>query len=268
MAFTGAMDTRPDGCETPESPSPEAGRPDLYYRQLQKTTLDYLRASGPPKDSPIMLRMEELDADSPSDGEFIINTILMTMAKQQQSFMATVQNLDRNVQELRQEVKDLRTLKNTDTTGHKNRTNEKAHSYADVVGTTNQSTTTPAPVNKKKRKTEEGPTPPKPPPGKQGKANEETTKANPREGKKEELKETKPVNMAKRKLFATRSAIMPLTDPAKEEALIAKAIATTLTKCECKAPTNLQVFSNKINGTITLTAPPGVDSGNYAKYLE
>ena len=85
MAFTGAMDTRPDGCETPKSPSPEASRPDLYYRQLQKTTLDYLRASGPPKDSSIMLRMEELDADSPLDspGEFIINTILMTMAKQQ-----------------------------------------------------------------------------------------------------------------------------------------------------------------------------------------
>src|SRR5207237_6440325 len=103
---------------------------------------------------------------------------------------------------------------------------------------------------------------------KQGKANEETTKANPREGKKEELKETKPVNMAKRKLFATRSAIMPLTDPAKEEALIAKAIATTLTKCECKAPTNLQVFSNKINGTITMTAPTGAYSSNCAKYLE
>src|SRR5437868_14652375 len=78
----------------------------------------------------------------------------------------------------------------------------------------------------------------------------------------------KPVNMAKRKLFATRSAIMLLTDSAKEEALIAKAIATTLTKCECKAPTNLQVFSNKINSTITLTAPLGVNSGNYAKYLE
>src|SRR5207302_11488967 len=42
----------------------------------------------------------------------------------------------------------------------------------------------------------------------------------------------------------------------------------TLTKCKVKAPTNAEVFSNKINGTITLTTPLGVDSSNYAKYRE
>jgi len=68
LPFAEAMDTRSDGCKTPELPSPEVGRLDLYYRQLQKTMLDYLRTSGPPKDSPIMLRIEKLNSDSPSDG--------------------------------------------------------------------------------------------------------------------------------------------------------------------------------------------------------
>ena len=75
-------------------------------------------------------------------------------------------------------------------------------------------------------------------------------------------------NVARQELFATRITAKPIADGTREEPRISLAIATVLMGCECKAPTNLQVFSNKTNGTITLTAPTGTDSGQYAKYTD
>jgi len=69
-------------------------------------------------------------------------------------------------------------------------------------------------------------------------------------------------------MFATRSIAKPLTDPIKADAEIATALADTLIWCACSVPVNLQVNSNLVNGTITITIPAGTDAGQYMKYVE
>ena len=49
---------------------------------------------------------------------------------------------------------------------------------------------------------------------------------------------------------------------------MALAFADILTKCECKAPVNLLVSSNKIYRTINITTPAGTDSEQYVKYAK
>jgi len=73
---------------------------------------------------------------------------------------------------------------------------------------------------------------------------------------------------AKRKLFATRTTVEPLGNPANDEANIAMVLLSMLTDCKCNVHVNLQVTSNKVNGTITITTPRGTDSGQYIRYLE
>ena len=72
-------------------------------------------------------------------------------------------------------------------------------------------------------------------------------------GKTEQPKVTD-LSLAKCKIFATRKAAEPLTNPARDEAKISVILVAVLTGCECKASTNLQVFSNKTNGTIMVAA--------------
>ena len=87
-------------------------------------------------------------------------------------------------------------------------------------------------------------------------------------GKSDRPKPKQVMNVARRKLFATRTTAKPLAVPAREEARISLAVPTVVMGCQCKAPTNLQVFSNQTNGTITLTTPASTDSGQYAKYID
>ena len=61
-------------------------------------------------------------------------------------------------------------------------------------------------------------------------------------------------------MFATRSTAKPLTDAFKEKAQIITALADTLTGWACSVPVNLQVNSNKVNGTIAITTPAGTDA--------
>ena len=79
---------------------------------------------------------------------------------------------------------------------------------------------------------------------------------------------TRATKMAKRKLFATRDTAAPLADPTKEEAKITLVLADILTQCGCKVPVNLQVSSNKVNGTITIMTTTGTDSNQYIRYAE
>jgi len=69
-------------------------------------------------------------------------------------------------------------------------------------------------------------------------------------------------------MFATRSIAKPLTDPIKNDAEIATALAATLIGRACSAPVSLQVNSNIVNGTITITIPAGTDAGQYMRYAE
>lgn len=64
---------------------------------------------------------------------------------------------------------------------------------------------------------------------------------------------------ARRKIFATCKTAKPLADPAKEEAKIAITLTNLLTNCKCNTSVNLQVISNKVNGTITRTTPAGTN---------
>ncbi|KAG0638602.1 hypothetical protein HOY80DRAFT_1047279 [Tuber brumale] len=99
--------------------------------------------------------------------------------------------------------------------------------------------------NKGKYKVEEGPTLLKPP----------------------NVKQAKGTESVQGKLFATRVTSKLLTNTTADEAKISVALSKTLLGYVCKAPIVLQVSSNRLNGTVTVTVVQGSDSGQYSRYF-
>jgi len=81
-------------------------------------------------------------------------------------------------------------------------------------------------------------------------------------------KKSRSLRVARRKIFVTRALAKCLTGPIREEAKIPYPLVNKLKHCQCKAPVNLQVTSNKINGTISISTIPNTDAGQYSKYGE
>ena len=185
----------------------------------------------------------------------MMTTRLVSLGHQVQVLTVTVQNHARTVSEQRTEGPPSGASANQ-------RPDPTPKSYAKAAAQAPQSAT-PATPAKGKRKAQVGPRPPKQPTTKLQKKTQEQQANEQPKGKNNSQKPTQTSNVAKIKLFATRITAKPLADPAGEEAKISLAMATVLTGCECKAPTNRQVFSNKTNGTITLTVRSGTDSSRF-----
>lgn len=260
------METEEEFPSPSSTPTPRHGRRkgegkddrDEISKQLNELVEECLRADGLKADNPIRAKIETFESDRYSEAEYTMTSMLVSLAHQVQTLTVTVQNLSRTVQELQTEGAPPKNPGNQRT--------EPPKTYAKAAAQAPQNAkSTPA---KGKRKAEVGPTPPKQPTTKQAKKTQEPPADNQPKGKIPGREKTKSTNVARRKLFATRTVAKPLADTAGDEAKISLAVATVLNGCECKAPTNLQVFSNKTNGTITLTAPPGNDSGQYAKYID
>jgi len=228
--------------------------------ELNKLLVECLQADGLNAKNPIMKQINEFHSDRYTEAEYTMTTLRVSLAHQVQAFTITVQNLSRTVSDRRTEGAPSGASANQ-------RPDPTPKSYVKAAAQAPQSAA-PATPPKGKRKAEVGPTPPKQPTTKLQKKTQEQQANEQPEGKNNSQKPAQTSNIAKRKLLATRITAKPLADPAGEEAKISLAVATVLTGCECKAPTNLQVFSNKTNGTITLTAPSGTDSGQYAKYID
>ena len=193
--------------------------------------------------------------------------MVIAQAHQIKNLTVMVQNLSTLFQD---HLESLAKREDTPARQPKRLDSEEKKSYAEIAA--QQELETPGKGKKKnkgKRKAEEGPTPPRPPTAKQLKGEEQGESSNQGEWKKVEgLKRQSTATIAKRKIFATRITAKPLSNPVIDEARISMALSKVLVSCVCKAPTNLQVSSNRLNGTITITTPPGSDSGQYTRYLE
>jgi len=222
--------------------------------------MDCLRADGPSAANPIMKQLLSFPTDRYTEAEYTMTTLMVSLARQVQELTVTVQNLTRTVSDPKPEGALIGT-----TTRQRSEPTAKLYTKAAAQAPRNATSAT---LAKGKRKAEVGPTPPKQQTTKVAKKTHEQQAINQTKGKSDSPKPKQVANVARRKLFATRTTTKPLADPAREEARISLAVATVLTGCQCTAPTNLQVFSNKTNGTITLTAPAGTDSGQYAKYID
>jgi len=261
------MDVEDDPSSPLSTPTRQGGRKgeeegdvDENSKELNQVVMDCLRADGLSAANPIMKQILSFPTDRYTEAEHTMTTLMVSLVRQVQELTVTVQNLTRTVSDPKPEGAPTGTTT-------RQRSEPAAKSYARAAAQAPQNATVATPA-KGKRKAEVGPTPPKQQTTKIAKkAHEQQAISQPR-GKNDSPKPKQVVNVARRKLFATRTTAKPLADPAREEARISLAVATVLTGCECKAPTNLQVFSNKTNGTITLTAPAGTDSGQYAKYID
>jgi len=238
----------------------EEGDVDENSKELNQVVMDCLRADGLSATNPIMKQLSSFPSDRYSEAEYTMTTLMVSLTCQVQELTVTVQNLNRTVSDLKPEGAPTGT-----TTSQRSESATK--SYARVAAEASQNATNATPA-KGKRKAEVGPTLPKQQTTKIAKETHEQQAISQPKGKNDSSKPKQVRNIARRKLFATRTTPKTLTDPTREEARISLAVATVLMGCECKAPTNLQVCSNKTNGTITLTAPTGTDSGQYAKYID
>jgi hypothetical protein len=259
----------------PESPTPNApsgggkgkgpGNKGTHAEILVNHVLELLKAEGLAHDGAIMKEIKTYEPNETfEDSEFLMTTVMVTMARQIQALTITVQNLDRTVNSL----KESGGAPQRPPPQSRKVQPDQQRTYAGVAAEAAAEFPKPKTTPRRKRKAEAGPTPPQNEKDKARKTGPTKPTSEPPVGKSKGQYNLPGSNMAKRKIFATRMEAKPLADPVREEAKIAVAVAATLTGCVCKAPTNLQVFSNKINGTITLTAPPGTDSSEYSKYLD
>jgi len=237
----------------------EEGDVDENSKELNQVVMDWLRADGRSAANPIMKQLSSFLLDRYTEAEYTMTTLVVSLTRQVQELTVTVQKLARMVSDLKAEGAPTGT-----TTRQQLEPTTKSYAKAAAQGLQNATNATPA---KGKKKVEVGPTPPKQQTTKIAKKTHEQQVISQPKGKNDSPKPKKVTKVAIRTLFATRITAKPLADPTREEARISLAVATVLTGCECKTSTNLQVFSNKTNGTITLTALTCTDSGQYAKYI-
>ena len=237
--------------------------------KIRKLTMGDLGAFGQARNSPLMTLLGQMKDEDLDEQGALTMSIILNLAKQVESLIANVQNLTRTVQDFGVHGDPPAKGNRTEVTKEKRpEPAKKSYTWA----ATGASTTDPQTPTKRsrKRKGSEGPTPPRQPQQKtaRGDSSGGEEKNGEHTGWKTvgELK-SRNARAARRKIFATRLIAKPLADPAREEAKIATMIATLLTNCKCEAPVNLQVTSNKINGTVTITTPAGTDSGRYQLYL-
>jgi len=256
------------------TPSEKGKKSDLLpdVVQTKKMIKEYLNVFGPPKESPVMETIGDLANEDFTDADITMMMLVLGLAQQVKSLAlnATVQNLTKMVQD--RPAATLTTRKNDEKQEAGSEPKEKAGSmsYAQAVKNNNPEPGPKTPHKRnQKRKGSAGPTPPEKPMAKVAKGGEKKeVKDEPQGWKIAGPPKPRGAKATKRKMFATRMTAKPLADPAKEEAKIALSLADTLTRCECKSPVNMQVASNKVNGTITITTPPGTESAQYNKYFD
>ena len=242
--------------------------------QITKSINEYLQAFGPGKNTPLVETIGGLTDDDLTEEGMTTMTLVLSLAQQVRTLSVNVQNLTLLIRDQSTPAGSVKILKRPDNENvaqTKTKGQAEPKSYAETLAADAQPQDPQTPKRRnRKRKGRAGPTPPQPPQAKVARDGEETSNA------KEEshgwktvgTTKTRATKMAKHKLFATRDTATPLADPTKEEAKIALALADILTQCGCKAPVNLQVSSNKVNGTITITTPAGTDSNQYIRYAE
>jgi len=209
------MDVEDDPSSPLSTPTRQGGRKgeeegdvDENSKELNQVVMDCLRADRLSAANPIMKQILSFPTDRYTEAEYTMTTLMVSLVRQVQELTVTVQNLTRTVSDPKPEGAPMGT-----TTRQRSEPAAKSYARAAAQAPHNATVATPA---KGKRKAEVGPTPPKQQTTKTAKKTHEQQAISQPNGKNDSPKPKQVVNVARRKLFATRTTAKPLADPARE----------------------------------------------------